>query len=457
MIIPKRLPLSKGKRTKLIFRSAKPSRQRPLVLSYQTVYSLLWAQVLELQSTAFQARLFRNLRPRGFRAHTSALRGDTRLSRRDAALICSPELWQRGHGQTHPLKPERLQRTYELLNAYRAFDPPHSRVVPPRPPGREELTLFHSGEYVDLVARLSRGESYPGAWRYNFGSGDNPIFPGMYETENLKVGAALTGARLIVHKEVQVAFSFGGGLHHALPARASGFCVFNDAAVAIHWLLRQGLRVAYVDIDAHHGDGVQAAFFDTPQVLTISLHQSGHTLFPGTGFPDEIGAGAGRGYSINLPLAPYTSDQVYLWAFRQVVPPLVRQFAPDLLVTQLGIDTHYRDPLAQLLLTTHGYLALLTELRTLADEIGGWLALGGGGYAVDVVPRAWALAYGLMSGQSFPDELPPTYSARYGPGRLHDTQGPALEERVIQETRAHAQHAIAALQEHTQGLWQLPS
>jgi acetoin utilization protein AcuC len=369
-----------------------------------------------------------------------------------AVFICSKKLWSRGHGETHPLKPERLQRTFELLTTYHAFDPPCSRLVPPRPASREELTMFHSDEYVDAVARLSRGEGRGQGWRYGFGPGDNPIFPGMDESEGLKVGAALTAAQLIAEGEAQIAFSFGGGMHHALPARASGFCVFNDAAVAIHWLLRCGLRVAYVDIDAHHGDGVQAAFYDTDQVLTISLHQTGETLFPGTGFPNEIGTGAGRGYSINLPLAPYTGDEVYLWAFRQVVPPLVRQFAPDLLVTQLGIDTHYRDPLAQLMLTSHGYLAIMAELKALADEIGGWLALGGGGYAVDIVPRAWTLAYGLMSGQTFPDELPPGYSARYGPGRLHDTHGPALEEWVMEQTRAHAEHAIAILKEQTQGM-----
>jgi acetoin utilization protein AcuC len=372
-----------------------------------------------------------------------------------AAFICSPELWTWGHGKTHPLKPERLRRTYELLAAYHALDSPGSRLVPPRPTSREELALFHTAEYVDAVARLSRGEGLGQGWRYNFGPGDNPVFPGMDESEGLKVGAALTAARLVVEGEAQVAFSFSGGLHHALPARASGFCVFNDAAVAIHWLLRRGLRVAYVDIDAHHGDGVQAAFYDTDQVLTISLHQSGQTLFPGTGFPDEIGTAAGRGYSINLPFFPYTGDEVYLWAFRQVVPPLVRQFAPDVLVTQLGIDTHYRDPLAQLMLTTQGYLALIGELKALADEIGGWLALGGGGYAIDVVPCAWTLAYGLMSGQRFPDELPPAYSARYGSGRLHDTQSPALEEWVIERTRIYAERAIEALKEQTRGVWQL--
>jgi acetoin utilization protein AcuC len=274
-------------------------------------------------------------------------------------------------------------------------------------------------------------------------------------SEGLKVGAALTAARLILTGELQIAFSYSGGLHHALPARASGFCVFNDAAVAIHWLLRQGLRVAYVDIDVHHGDGVQAAFYDTDQVLTISLHQTGHTLFPGTGFPEEIGTGPGRGYSINLPLAPYTGDHVYLWAFRQIVPPIVRQFAPDLLVTQLGIDTHFQDPLAQLALTTQGFLAVITELKTLADEIGAWLALGGGGYAVDVVPRAWTLVYGLMTEQTLSDELPSAYSAHYGPGRLHDSLGPVLDEHTRQQTRAYAANAITHLNRHTQNLWHL--
>lgn len=364
-----------------------------------------------------------------------------------AALICSEELWVRGHGESHPLKPERLQRTYELLCAYHAFDPPHSSLVPSRPADREELTLFHTAEYVDVVARLSRGEGLREAWRYNFGPGDNPIFPRMDQSEGLKVGAALTAARLLVTGQAQVAFSFGGGLHHALPARASGFCVYNDAAVAIHWLLRQGLRVAYVDVDAHHGDGVQAAFYDTDQVLTISLHETGQTLFPGTGFPGELGVGPGRGYSVNLPLAPYTGDQVYLWALAQVVPPLVHQFAPDVLVTQLGIDSHYRDPLTHLMLTTQGYVAVIQAFKSLADEIGPWLALGGGGYAVDVVPRAWTLAYGVMSGQQFPDQLPSEYATRYGSGRLHDSHGPALDERTVEQTRAYAEQALADLKE----------
>jgi acetoin utilization protein AcuC len=372
-----------------------------------------------------------------------------------AAFVCSEGLWAYGHGPDHPLKPERLRCTFELLSAYDAFDAPAVHLIPPRPATSEELNLFHSRPYIEAVAQLSHGKGYREARRYNFGPGDNPIFRGMYETESLKAGAALTGARLLVTDEIAIAFSFAGGLHHALSDRASGFCVFNDAAVAIHWLLRRGLRVAYVDIDAHHGDGVQTAFYDTDRVLTISLHQSGHTLFPGTGFPYEIGTGVGRGYSINLPLAPGTGDQVYIDAFQQVVPPLVRQFAPDVLVTQLGVDTHYRDPLAQLMLTTHGYVAVIRELQTLADEPGRWLALGGGGYAVDVVPRAWALAFGTMSGQHFPDPLPSAYASRYGPGHLHDTQAPELDDRTIEQTRSYAERAIGSVRDQVRSFWQL--
>lgn len=372
----------------------------------------------------------------------------------ETAFICTEELWSQGFGEAHPLRPERLKRTYELLMAYRAFDAPNSHLVPPCPASREELLLFHTPEYVDAVASLSDGEAYELARRYNFRPDETPVFPGMYETEGLKVGAALTGARLVAEGQVQVAFSFAGGMHHARPALASGFCVFNDVATAIHWLLRQGLRVAYVDIDAHHGDGVQAAFYDTDQVLTISLHQAGILFYPGTGFPDEIGTGVGYGYSINVPFLIYTSEELYLWAFRQVVPSLVRQFAPNVLVTQLGVDTHYRDPLPMLMLTTQGYVTLIEELKALADGIGRWLAFGGGGYAVDVVPRAWTLAYGVMSEQTFPDELPPAYSERYGGGRLHDAEGPEPAGAwVIETTREYVEKSIATLKAQTQGVW----
>ncbi len=364
---------------------------------------------------------------------------------RRAVFLASPETWRYGHGANHPLKPERLQRTFELLEEYGAFAAPNVRLVTPRPATDDELALFHTREYIEAVRGLSAGDQRIPAWRYHFGPGDNPVFAKMYETESLKVGSALTGAARLVQGECDVAFSFSGGLHHAGPDFDSGFCVFNDAAVAIHWLLRQGLRVAYVDIDVHHGDGVQAAFYNSDRVLTISLHQDGRTLFPGTGFVDEIGVGAGRGYSVNVPLPPYTDDEMYLWAFRQIVPPLLNRFRADVVVTQLGVDTHYQDPLAQLMLTTTGLVALFKALDALAPR---WLALGGGGYDLSVVPRAWTLAFGVMSGQSFPDELPARYRARYGGQWLQDRDGPYLDAAMRNWVRQDVERVVPAVKQH---------
>ena len=373
----------------------------------------------------------------------------------ETALVCSEELWSRGFGESHPLKPDRLRRTYELLTAYGAFDAPHSRVVGPRPATRGELLLSHTPEYVDVVASMSKGEDQGQALRYGFRPDETPVLPGMYEIAAPKVGAGLVAAEQVAEGKAQVAFSLAGGMHHARPAFASGFCIFNDIAVAIHWLLQQGLRVAYVDIDVHHGDGVQDAFYDTNQVLTISLHQAGIMFYPGTGFPDELGTGAGYGYSINLPFLIHTSEELYLWVFRQVVPRLVRQFAPDVLVTQLGVDTHYRDPLANQMMTTRGYVTLIEELETLAASIGRWLAVGGGGYDVSVVPRAWTLTYGVMSGQTFPDELPAAYTKRYGPGQLHDVRGPEpRQEWVVEQTRDYVERSISVLKAETRNVWQ---
>jgi acetoin utilization protein AcuC len=361
-----------------------------------------------------------------------------------AAFICSPSLWQRGHGASHPLKPERLQRTYELLAAYGAFDGRESILVQPRQATPEELGLFHTEEYIEVVRSLSQGEGRFNPRRYNFGPGDNPVFPGMYETEALKVGATLVAAELVTSDQADVAFSFSGGLHHAGPAFASGFCVFNDAAIAIHWLLQRGLRVAYVDIDAHHGDGVQNAFYETDRVLTISLHETGLYLFPGTGFVEEMGRGRGRGYAVNLPFAPYTDDETYLWAFEEIVPPLVRRFQPDIVVSQLGVDTHYRDPLTHLCLTTSGYVAAVTAIKELAPR---WLALGGGGYDIDVVARSWTLAYGVMSDQEFPNALPSAYAEKYGQGSLRDHEEPRIPPELRKRARRYAEAGVAALKQ----------
>lgn len=361
---------------------------------------------------------------------------------RQVVFLSSPALWERGHGRQHPLKPERLQRTHELLEAYGAFELANVHLLAPRLATVEELTLFHTPEYVDVVRALSAGRQDIPAYRYGFGPGDNPIFQGMFESEGRKVGSAVQAAAHLAQGDCDVAFSYGGGLHHGGPQMASGFCVFNDAAVAIHWLLKRGLRVAYVDVDVHHGDGVQAAFYDSDQVLTISLHQDGRTLFPGTGFVEESGAGPGQGYSVNLPLPPYVDDELYLWAFDQVVPSLVDRFSPDIVVTQLGVDTHFRDPLANLALTTTGHQALFRALAALAPR---WLALGGGGYDTSVVPRSWALALGVMAGHGWPEALPDSYRGRYGGATLPDLEGPALDPALQKRNRRRLAETVAVL------------
>lgn len=342
----------------------------------------------------------------------------------------------------HVLQPTRLQLTYELLEAYHAFRD-GSEVVAPRMAEEAELLTFHTRDYIEAVKALSRGEGSVDAALYNFSAyGDNPPYEGMYEAAVLAVGASLVAAELLASGRVRVAFNVAGGLHHAAPHYASGFCIFNDPVIAIKHFLKQGMRVAYVDIDAHHGDGVQEAFYAIDQVLTISLHESGHYLFPGTGEVNEMGTGAGLGYAVNLPLPPDTGDEAYLWAFRQVVPPMVEHFCPDILVSQLGVDTHYLDPLTHLKLTTGGYTQVVTELKRLAERTKGWLALGGGGYDLGVVPRAWTLAYGVMLGRDWPDDIPLSYQDKYGLHYLRDREGPQIEAARRQKVQREVEQTV---------------
>ena len=235
-----------------------------------------------------------------------------------------------------------------------------------------------------------------------------------------------------------------GGLHHAMPDHAYGFCVFNDPVIAIHRFLQEGMKVAYVDIDCHHGDGVQHAFYSTDRVLTISIHESGAFLFPGTGFVQETGAGVGRGYSVNVPLYPYTSDEVYLWAFRQIVPRLLDAFKPDVIVTQLGVDSHYRDPITHLALTVQGFAEAVSEFR--AASPGRWLALGGGGYDLQAVARAWTMAYGVLSGQSFGNDIPSEYRTEHGVDSLRDPDNLALDEQIIKDSRTFAESSVQTVE-----------
>jgi acetoin utilization protein AcuC len=232
--------------------------------------------------------------------------------------------------------------------------------------------------------------------------GDTPPFAGMHEASLAMTGATLVGMEEVLGGRLRVSFNGSGGHHHAMRRRASGFGIYNDPAVACGLLADRGLKVAYVDIDAHHGDGVQAAFYDTDQVLTISLHETGRALFPGTGFAEERGTGTGAGYSINVALPPYTDDRAYVTAFDAVVPPLVERFTPDVLVTQHGIDSHFTDPLTHLQVSTRAREHVVRAFRSFGLP---WVAMGGGGYDLDAVARGWSLEFLVMLDAPVPDDL----------------------------------------------------
>jgi acetoin utilization protein AcuC len=324
------------------------------------------------------------------------------------ALVYS-DAWARfDYGPTHPLRMERLGLTFALMEQSGLTTRPAMRIVAPRPASEAELRGFHTAEYLDALRAAGAGAEVPAPYRYGLGPGDNPIWPGVYEASALACGGSIQAAELVAAGDVARAFAFAGGLHHAMPDRASGFCYLNDVVLAIQSLRASRLRVCYIDIDAHHGDGVQHAFYDQADVLTISTHERGDRLFPGTGFVEEIGVGAGRGYAVNLPLQPYTDDTVYLEAFDAVVPPLVAAFRPDVVVAQLGIDSHRTDPLTHLALSVNGFAEAVRRILALAPRL---VALGGGGYDLSNVARAWTIAWALMNEAPLADRLPAAFVA----------------------------------------------
>ncbi|MBW3624350.1 MAG: acetoin utilization protein AcuC [Armatimonadetes bacterium] len=344
-------------------------------------------------------------------------------------------------GPHHPLKPIRYRRTYDLLEGYGIFGP-ETPVVEPEPADVDLVRRAHTDDYLTAIRTLSEDPDAPVRSAYGLGPGDTPAFPGMWEASLLYTGASVQGAEHLLSGEGRRAHNIAGGLHHAQANRASGFCILNDAAVAIHRLLETLERVVYIDIDAHHGDGVEALFYDDPRVMTISTHESGQWLFPGTGFPTEIGQGEARGTAINIPLAPYTSDDTFLWVFHEVVPRAIEEFQPQAVVTQFGADAHFSDPLAHLALTTRSYEAMLAYYHTLGLP---WLALGGGGYNIDTVPRIWSLVYAALANVDLPDELPERYRAEYGGERLRDGEV-RIDEAESYRVEEYARRAVAELQ-----------
>jgi len=307
-------------------------------------------------------------------------------------------------GPEHPFSPTRQEMVVSLLEALGdPLDPLHPPVAT-----REDVLRIHGEPFVEKVEAASDGTAPPHAVEYGLDTGDVPVFGGMDLATRGLVGGTLEGARLLVEDGAKRILQLGGGLHHARRDEAAGFCVYNDLSVAIDWLRDRGLRVAYVDIDVHHGDGVQWLHYDDPGVLTVSLHESGRHLYPGTGGVAEIGEAAGRGTAVNVPLAPNTESESYLHVFDQVVPTVLERFGPDVLVVQCGADAHFSDPLADLLLTTQTYDALFDRLLNLADEYTDdrLLCTLGGGYRLDAVARVWTMLALRIQDLKLPTEVP---------------------------------------------------
>jgi acetoin utilization protein AcuC len=339
-------------------------------------------------------------------------------------------------GPSHPLAPVRVELTMALAEQFGVLD--RLDVTTFETATEDMLRLVHTASYIEAVQQA--GQTLRPDPAHGLGTADDPVFESMHEASALVAGASLAAVRAVHEGTHEHAVNVSGGLHHAMPDRASGFCVYNDPAIAIAWLLQQGVeRVAYVDIDVHHGDGVQAIFWDDPRVLTISLHESGRTLFPGTGDPADVGGPNARGTAINIAFDIGTGDADWHAAFDATVPDAVREFAPAYLVSQHGCDTHALDPLANLLLTVDGQRAAHLKLHDLAHDVcgGRWLAVGGGGYElVQVVPRTWTHLLSIASGEPIdPDAETPQEWREF----VHRRTGETAPLRMTDRARTHGE------------------
>lgn len=388
------------------------------------------------------------------------------------ALVYTDDYLRYDFGPEHPLRPLRVRLFYELMKSYDLIDGMRIKEYTPPPVDKfgkhdkelqEIIQFIHDPEYVHYVRMVSDSGGVDGfneGHLYGLGSGDNPLFSGMYEAAAIHVAGTVYSCDLVMNGEADRAFSLGGGFHHAMQRKASGFCIFNDVAIGIKYLLERYKlkRILYLDIDAHHGDGVQWAFYSDPRVLTISIHEGPATLFPGTGETDESGEGYGRGYSINLPLPPGTSDEAYIYGFRELVLPAASAFKPDVIVAQLGVDAHFSDPLTHIRLTTGAYREIGIELDALLKRIGNTKLIGvtGGGYDVVNAPRAWlVLLSGLMAFQ-IDDRIPESWielckrEAGEEPSRtLHDEKQPQAMESQRDRIMAIVKEKVAAAKRET--------
>ncbi|ADU31511.1 acetoin utilization protein AcuC [Evansella cellulosilytica] len=322
---------------------------------------------------------------------------------REAAFIYSPQQLSYKFSEHHPFNQKRLTLTKDLLEKLHALNP--NDIYPARKATDEELSLIHEEDFITAVKGASMGEfrsSY--AMTYGIGTEDTPVFPYMHDAAAWLVGGTLAAVDLVFEQGFKHAINLGGGLHHGFRGKASGFCIYNDSSIAIEYMRKKyDAKVLYVDTDAHHGDGVQWAFYDDPNVCTLSFHESGRFLFPGSGHVNEFGHGEGYGYSFNVPFEAFTEDSSFLSAYESVMREVIAYFKPDIILTQNGADAHYYDPLTHLCGTLRLYQEIPKLAHSLAHEYcnGKWIAVGGGGYDIwRVVPRAWAAIWLEMSNQT---------------------------------------------------------
>ena len=326
-------------------------------------------------------------------------------------MVYSDAFQQYNFGPTHPLKPTRLKLTFELMSSVKLLASPNVVICEPREASSDELMLFHDEDYVNLIHEVSKtGEGF-------LDLGDTPVFKGCYEASALAVGASLKAVDMVMSGQVTHAMNISGGLHHAHPSHASGFCIFNDPAISIAYLKKKYSlqKILYLDVDAHHGDGVMYGFYSDAGVLDIDFHEDGHHLFPGTGFTDEIGEGNASGLKINIPLSPLTGDEPYMELFREIVPAAVRKYKPKILLLQCGADAHANDLLAHLQLTTKSYGEVGKIVHELAHEVAGGrlVVFGGGGYNIANVTRTWTVVASALIQYAPPREIPKVWQKMF--------------------------------------------
>jgi acetoin utilization protein AcuC len=340
-------------------------------------------------------------------------------------VIYHPKYSMYNLGESHPFSPRRIEMLIELLKEWGVYSEP----IEPIPINPNDLKAIHDEKYIEVIEKLSANISTDGAEAFGLGTSDNPIVEGMAEGARYQVGGSVLGAKLLIDNKADKVLQLGGGFHHAHQNLAAGFCLYNDLSMAIKTMVNHGWHVAYIDIDVHHGDGVQEMFYSDGNVMTISVHESGEYLFPGKGWTHELGQGIGRSLKLNIPLEPFSEGDSYFEVLDKVIKPALFWFKPDALVVQAGADAHFSDPLADNLLTTYDYEKIFKKIIELADNSckGKVLFTLGGGYSSTATPRIWALLYLIINNLDIPEHLPENWRNRWEkilnkpiPTKLHD-------------------------------------